>query len=280
MYKKSDFLDEISSLRTGRTGRDRTSEKRWSIEYDLYSLGYRGPEISEGTEILCMAAGELQVPVETVNELLKRYEEATMSKVEEHPQMTDDEIRKELCSFLNLNNHKTVVKVGDKFIELPAYKNTPRVEYAYTPQPGKPAYAKTAMAVRVNNLPLPLRKINIVVSRETVRAVKEIEDRILDKKWSGKQSLREWLRETDQHIRPRIKHVSMRNIDKKWPELKTWMDDHVPSVSHHEFLDTLRRYIGRDDLWSPGPRIRNKKNEVVACDGLIQFISGGEHAYI
>jgi hypothetical protein len=63
----------------------------------------------------------------------------------------------------------------------------------------------------------------------------------------------------------------MENIKKRWPELKAWMDDHVPNNQQREFLRTLKRYVGRTDLWSPGPRIRGKDGEVVACKGLIQI---------
>ena len=194
-----------------------------------------------------------------------------MSHIKEKIEAVQASAKDKLCrEFLNLNNHLTVVEIQGERIKLPSYKNTPRVEYTFVNHPKFPEVGQIAMATNVKNLPLPMKGWNLVVSRETLRAVGEIENRLLNKKWKG-ESIQEWMDSTDVSLRPKIRYISMENIEKRWPELKIWMDEHVPNNQQREFIRTLKRYVGRTDLWSPGPRIRDKDGEVVACKGLIQI---------
>jgi hypothetical protein len=128
-----------------------------------------------------------------------------------------------------------------------------------------PQFGLKAVANKVNNLPLPLRNVNIVVSRECVRAINEIARRLL-----GRNGLKQWLQYNGYSLK-KFRHISVKNMRKKWPELKQWFDEHIPEEEHHEFLRELRRYVGRTDIWSPGPRIRDKQNKVIACKGLIRI---------
>jgi len=274
MYKKEIFLEEMDALRRSRRGHNPSLPNLWSIEYDLIAIGY--DNVSEEAKMLCETPEQLQEPTDNLSDLIQRYEilkEKSMSKVKREEITQASSSKDVLCrTFLNLNNHLTVIEFKGERLELPAYKNTPRVEYSSVEHPKFPEFGQIILASNVKNLPLPMKGLNLVVSRETLRAVNEIEHRVLNKEWKG-SSIQDWLDENDLKIRPKIRYISMENIEEKWPALKDWFDTHVPKNQQRDFLRTLKRYVGRNDLWSPGPRIWDKDGNVVACRGLVQIVT-------
>jgi len=267
MYKITEYLEEIDALRRSKKGHLPAQKELWIIEYKLMALGYN--KVSEEAQILCTEQ-DLQKPTESLDSLLKRYEEIKNGDETLNQTTNVDSYRHPLKNFLNLNNHLTVVLIQGKLVKLPAYKKTPRVEYAYVEHPKFKEFGKIAIAMEIKNLPVPMRNLNLVISREALRAIREIENRLLKKKWRG-ESMEEWLFNNDLKIRPKIRFITIENMATRWPALKEWFDKHIPADQQREYLLNLRRYVGRNDLWSPGPRIRNKAGEVIACDGLIQI---------
>ena len=168
-------------------------------------------------------------------------------------------------NFINLNNHKTVVLIGENKIELKGYKRTPRVEYEYETNLDYPEFGLNAIAARIKNLPFSYFGVNLIVSRECLRAMNEIARRLLQR-----EGLKVWLDENRININKKFR-IPYRILGEKWAEFKQWLNKNIPYEEQESFYDDLRRYVGRDDMWSPGPRVRDKNNNVIACKGLLKI---------
>lgn len=173
-------------------------------------------------------------------------------------------------NFLNLCNHQMIVKVGKVAVELAAYKNTPRTTYDHVIDPAFPEFGRVASVQGIKNLPMPLSNLNLVVSRETLRAVNEIETRLLKTK-----NLWVWLKDNNFNIHKKVQRINSRNVSKRWPAFHKWMQDNIEAKDQELFIKDLKRYVGRKDLWSPGPRIKSTDGKVVACNGLIRIQGSG-----
>ena len=280
MYLKDDFIGDMINI-LGERRPSNFQKKLWVTEYDLVSKGYLH-KISDDVLLLC-STGRLQESVETIEDLLNRKQELLerqeekMSKVEKRTQVDRTQKEKHLLekSFINICPHETYVEVtGGEIIRLATYKNTPRVVYAYQGIEGQPSFLRVAKETHIDNLPLPMKGINFVVSHETIKAAVAIGRRLLKKKSKNQeQSLYYWLKENNlqEKYKKKIRYLSARNVADKWPELNEFLDENISEEEKGKYLKELKRYTARGDLWAPGPRVRNDKGEIKACKGLINF---------
>jgi len=168
-----------------------------------------------------------------------------------------------LKNYINVNNHKTVVIHMDEEYDLVAYKNNPRAEYMRTPDP-RNAVAYKMTTIGISNMPLPVKDIKYVVSREVIRATRVLEQRIL-----RTPGLKEWLiQQGIKDFAKKVRFISIKTLADKWPEFDIWLDEHKGTEKTVFFKD-IKRYVGRLDLFAPGPKVRNIDNSIQACDGLI-----------
>jgi len=279
MFKKSDFLDEITALRLSVRPSTPKEIELWLLEYDLFSMGYTG-EITSEVAMLCETAGELQEPAEAYNSLIKRYEklkEKKMYKKIHKNDLSSDEIEKEKetlkKSWLNICNHELKVEIGTDSITLPAYKNTPRVIYNYITKENQPTFCREAIEIEVKNLPLPMPGINFVVSRETIRAMSNIALRLIKEKTATGETLYDFLVVNNITLNGKLRKLNPKNIKNKFPELDEFIQRNIDPENQGEYIKKLKRYISRDDIWAPGPRVRDKENNIEACKGLLCFNS-------
>jgi len=286
VYLKDDFIGDMINI-LGERRPSNFQKKLWVTEYDLVSKGYLH-EISEDVLILC-STGKLQDSIETIEDLLNRKQELLrrqeekMSKVEKKIQVNRTQKEKHLLekSYLNMCPHETHVEITDgEIIRLVTYKNTPRVVYEYHGIDGQPSFLRVAKETHIDNLPLPMKGINIIVSHETIKATAAIGKRLLKKKFDDQeQSLYYWLKENNlqEKYKKKIRYLSAKNIADKWPELNEFLNRNIPEEEKEKYLKELKRYTARGDLWAPGPRVRNDKGEIKACKGLINFYGIKDH---
>jgi hypothetical protein len=155
------------------------------------------------------------------------------------------------------------------------------VVYSYESIEDHPSFLRVAKEDSIENLPLPMKGLNLVVSHETVKAAVMIGRRLLKKKFTEEQeeSLYYWLQKNNLQsvYKKKIRHISSRNYEKRWPELFEWFQKNIPMEEQSNYIKELKRYTVRNDLWAPGPRIRNEQGEVIACKGLINFYGVKDH---
>ena len=184
----------------------------------------------------------------------------------------DKEIKNLEKDWLNICNHELKVEItAGKMVVLPSYKNTPRVVYEYHSIDGKPSFCREAIEVKVNNLPLPMPGVNFVVSRETIRAMSNIGLRLIKKDFGTGETLMDWMQANNISLKGKLRKLSNKNIKRKFPELDEFIQRNVPLEEQANYLKELKRYIARDDIWAPGPRIRDENQNIEACKGLLSF---------
>ncbi len=182
----------------------------------------------------------------------------------------------DLNRVLNINNHSMTVFDKGFPVVLKNYKNNPRTVYDYLE--GEETWMLNARVSEVRNLPIPFRDHHLVVSRETLRAVQEIEVRLLKR-----AGLMEWLIAQKEQllkeskvplsVKDKLQSINPRNIERKWPEFNQWLHDNILPEDIQQLLIDIKKYVAREDLWCPGPRVKNETGDVIACRGLMQMDS-------
>jgi hypothetical protein len=169
-----------------------------------------------------------------------------------------------LKNYINLNNHKTVVVYLGIPYELVSYKNSPRAVYCRIPDPNGDGISHIMRTTGISNMPIPIKGIKYVVSREVIRATRVLESRIL-----RTHGLEQWLKQQGiKDFSKKVKFLKKENIAKEWPEFDNWLNKNKKE-GRIEFFQDIKKYVGRNDLYAPGPKIRGMDNSVQACDGLI-----------
>lgn len=191
--------------------------------------------------------------------------------------MKNVKFQDQLCKVVNLNNHKMVVVDNLRAYSLESRKDTPRTEYNY--QAGDASWKLNAGVSTIKNLSLPMKQlggyVNLVVSRETLRAVNEIEARLLKKAdlWKWLTIQKHILKAEGTSLKKKLRRINSYNVEREWPEFDSWLTLSIPSNERIKFLEDIKKYVLREDLWSPGPRVKDKNEQVIACEGLIQIDS-------
>jgi len=178
----------------------------------------------------------------------------------------------EFSSLLNLNNHKMVVEDSKgKRWPLERYHACPRAEYLELLDPKNPGVINLK-TVGIKHMPMVQKRFNYVISRETLRAQKVLEKRIL-----SHQGLKEFLDGkglSDKDFIEKIKYISPSNLETRWPDFYNWIKSQPEDsfFGPDVFYKNIKKYVGRNDLYAPGPKGRDDNNEVTHCRGLIQKI--------
>ena len=180
------------------------------------------------------------------------------------------------CIF-NITNHKMKVEDNGKIIVLKNMKANPRTEYDYK-RVDDSTWELEAVVSGIKDLPPKFQGKQLVVSRETLRAVNELEANILKKYdlwgWLIRyKQIRELESQEDFNIKDKLHKINSKNTERVWPDFYYWVNDNIPTEEHEDFYVNLKRYVGRDDLLSPGPRTKDADGNVVACKGLMTIKS-------
>jgi len=171
-------------------------------------------------------------------------------------------------SFLNLNNHETVVRVQGTDYRLPSYKNTPRAKYK-TMNIDDVCFVVTT--TEVINLPLPLKEeLNYVVSREVLRATHVLEKKILEIPGLINVFKEAGLKNPGD-VFEKIRWITRNTLDQRWPKLAEFLK----ASEHSDLFMDIKKYVGREDLFAPGEKIQ-EEGKTVACKGLIKVIDKKE----
>jgi hypothetical protein len=143
---------------------------------------------------------------------------------------------------LNLNSHSVRVLTDEgEFINFPRYKAKPRIKYERV-KDNNESNTYRLVTVGVENLPNPMPKIKYLVNRDTIRAVRILEKKILNLHPELKEII------SQKHWRKKIKSLNL----------------------NEDLVSEAIKYIDRKDLRAPGEQVRNKEtHQVEYCLGLI-----------
>ena len=169
-------------------------------------------------------------------------------------------------NFVNMTPHELVIHTDLGTVSLEKSERPIRVEYIYEPLESHPGFGIKLIAKRVN-VPISGMKINYIVSRMCIFGMQEIGQRLL-----SKYGLQYWLCEQEIDIGPRFRWIGYDDLEKKWPEFKVWMNEHISLQEQREYYRELKRYIGRRDIWTPGPKAEDNQGNITGCKGLIQWV--------
>jgi len=163
-----------------------------------------------------------------------------------------------------MNNHDIVVQVQDEFWRMEPRGSHWKVQYTSIKIGAIGTLMKATAVMRIQN---PNLDLNYIVSRETLRAIMEIEKHLLET--NNLQSVVDQIGRDK--FKKKLRRSSVYTFAKRMPYLKKHMDECVLPALHNEYFKELKKYLFRDDVWSPGPRIRKNNHETIACRGLIQL---------
>ncbi len=148
-------------------------------------------------------------------------------------------------------------------VTFPEHKKTPRVKYI---KEFVNSFSYKLIPDYVKDLSIALPGKNSIVSRDTLRAVRALEKKVLT-------SYPELKKVVD--IR-RINKLSFEALSSKFPELLLILETVGTRAQQRELYNSIKLYVGRDDLYAPGQQVRDNDNKIIAAWMLISDLDSYE----